>query len=78
MNTAKLAAATVLALSFTTGLAAAATAPRDTDMQTRPPAHAVYNSVYGSPAWQFRCTQARNNPFENPGMVQQFCGSQAQ
>jgi hypothetical protein len=74
MNTAKLAAATVLALSLSTGLAAAATAQRDTDTQTRAQAHTVYRS----PAWQFRCTQARNNPFENPGMVQQFCGSQAQ
>lgn len=73
MNTAKLAAATVLALSFTTGLAAAATVHRDTDMNTPAAAH----SIYQTPAWQFRCSQARANPFENPGMAQQFCGPQS-
>jgi len=74
MNTAKLAAATVLALSLSTGLAAAAKVQRDTDTNTRAAAH----SIYQTPAWQFRCSQARANPYENPGMVQQFCGTQAQ
>jgi len=73
MNTAKLAAVTLLALSFTTGLAAAATVQRDADTNTRAAAH----SIYQTPAWQFRCSQARANPFENPGMVQLFCGTQS-
>jgi hypothetical protein len=73
MNTAKLAAATVLALSLSTGLAAAATMQRDSDAHAR----AATNSIYQTPAWQFRCSEARANPFENPGMVQQFCGPQA-
>ncbi len=73
MNTAKLAAATVLALSLTTGLAAAATVQRDADTNT----HAAAHSIYQTPTWRFRCSQARANPFENPGMVQQFCGTQS-
>ena len=73
MNTAKLAAAAVLALSLTTGLATAATVQPENNMHMRTEAH----SIYQTPAWQFRCSQALANPYANPGMAQQFCAPQS-
>ena len=73
MNTAKLAAATVLAFSLTTGLAAAATVQSENNTHMRAEAH----SIYQTPAWQFRCSEALANPYANPGMAQQFCGPQS-
>lgn len=88
MNTAKLAAATALALSFSASLAAAdpippwqiSTYPMAPGHEQQLAADRDASGLTANPsrgaAWEFRCTQAKANAVEDWAMIDQFCGPQ--